>query len=84
MDQEALIAALKHGEIAGAALDVLETEPPDPNDPILSLPNVIALPHVGSATEETRAAMLDLAVRNLRAVLAGERPPACVNPEVLA
>jgi len=83
VDQAALVSALKTGQIAGAALDVLETEPPDANDPILSLPNVIALPHVGSATVETRAAMLDLAVRNLRAVLAGERPPACVNPEVL-
>lgn len=81
--QEALVSALKTGQIAGAALDVLETEPPDANDPILSLPNVIVLPHVGSATIETRAAMLDLAVRNLRAVLTGERPPACVNPEVL-
>lgn len=83
VDQEALVSVLKTGQIAGAALDVLETEPPDANDPILSLPNVIVLPHVGSATVETRAAMLDLAVRNLRAVLTEERPPACVNPEVL-
>lgn len=84
VDQEALVIALKCGTIAGAALDVFETEPLAANDAILALPNVIALPHVGSATVETRTAMLDLAVRNLCAGLAGERPPACVNPELLA
>lgn len=62
---------------------MLEVEPPDPADPILTLPNVIILPHVGSATVETRAAMLDLAVRNLSAVLTGQRPPECVNPQSL-
>ncbi len=83
VDQAALVAALRAGRIAGAALDVLETEPPPPDDPVLRAPNLILLPHVGSATAETRAAMLDLAVENLLAVLAGREPPACVNPEAL-
>lgn len=83
IDQPALTEALRSNLIAGAALDVLEVEPPDPADPILTLPNAIILPHVGSATTETRAAMLDLAVRNLCAVLSGEKPPECVNPQTL-
>ena len=83
VDQPALAQALQSGQIAGAALDVLESEPPDPDEPIVRLPNVICFPHIGSATEETRRAMRELAVQNLLAVLAGERPPAPVNPEVL-
>ena len=83
VNQPALTRALETGQIAGAALDVLEREPPDPNDPIVKLPNVICFPHIGSATVETRRAMRELAVRNLLAVLAGEKPPAPVNPEVL-
>ncbi|MCL4240155.1 MAG: D-glycerate dehydrogenase [Dehalococcoidia bacterium] len=83
IDQAALVRALRQGTIAGAALDVLESEPPAADEPILSLPNVVLLPHVGSATVETRAAMLDLAVKNLLAVLSGQEPPACVNREAL-
>ena len=83
VDQKALTRALKTHRIAGAALDVLEDEPPHPEDPIVSLPNVICLPHIGSATEETRRAMRELAVENLLHTLAGKRPPAPVNPEVL-
>lgn len=83
VEQGALVTALRSGVIAGAALDVLEDEPPRPDEPLLSLPNVILLPHVGSATEETRRAMLDLAVENLVAALGNRTPPACVNPEVL-
>ncbi len=83
VDQAALTQALKAGQIAGAALDVLEIEPPDPDEPIVKLPNVICFPHMGTATVETRRAMRELAVRNLLAVLSGERPPAPVNPEVL-
>jgi len=81
IDQAALVRALRAGVIAGAALDVLETEPPMAKEPILSLPNVVLLPHVGSATVETRAAMLDL--EWTLAVSSGEEPPACVNREVL-
>jgi glyoxylate reductase len=84
VDQVALTRALQSGQIAGAALDVLEKEPPDADDPIFTLPNVICFPHIGTATEETRRAMRGLAVENLLAVLTGKRPPAPVNPQVLA
>ena len=84
VDQAALTAALQQGRLAGAGLDVLEQEPPAPADPILTLPNVIVFPHMGTATHETRKAMRELAVENVVAVLAGRRPPAIVNPEVLA
>jgi len=83
VDQSALVEVLRNGTIAGAALDVLEEEPPPPDDPVLSLPNVILLPHAGSATTETRLAMLTLAVENLLALLDNRVPPACVNPEAL-
>ena len=73
VDQAALTQALLDGRVAGAGLDVLETEPPDPNDPILHLANVVILPHIGSATVETRLAMLDCAVDNLAACLRGEQ-----------
>jgi glyoxylate reductase len=83
VDQPALTAALQSNTIAGAVLDVLEVEPPAKDDPILGLANAVILPHIGSATVETRAAMLDLSVRNLMAVLSGTPPPECVNPETL-
>ena len=84
VDQSALTSALQQGRLAGAGLDVLEQEPPAPAEPILALPNVIAFPHMGTATHETRKAMRELAVDNVLAMLAGRRPPAIVNPEVLA
>lgn len=83
VDQTALTAALQENRIAGAGLDVLAPEPPDPDDPILSLPNVVIFPHMATATHETRKAMRGLAVDNVIALLAGQRPPAIVNPEVL-
>ncbi len=83
VDQTALTEALQTGAIAGAGLDVLEEEPPSVDDPIYSLPNVVCLPHIGTATEETRRLMRELSVENLLAVLDGRRPPAPVNPEVL-
>jgi phosphoglycerate dehydrogenase-like enzyme len=75
VDQVALAEALAGGTIAGAGLDVLEEEPPRPDDPILSAPNCILVPHIGSATVETRYAMAECAVDNLRKVLAGEESP---------
>ncbi len=84
VDQAALVAGLRNRELAGAALDVLEDEPPRLDDPLTTLPNVILLPHIGSATVETRQAMRDLAIDNLLAALRGERPKAVVNPEVLS
>jgi glyoxylate reductase len=83
VDQPALCRALAEGQIAGAALDVLEEEPPAPDDPILGLPNVIILPHIGSATRETRTAMAELAVSNLIACLKGEPCPNVVNPDAI-
>jgi lactate dehydrogenase-like 2-hydroxyacid dehydrogenase len=83
VDQAALTKALEGGQIGGAALDVFEREPLRLDDPLLSLPNVIVLPHIGSGTRETRAAMLDLAIDNLLAALRGDRPACVVNPEAL-
>jgi glyoxylate reductase len=83
VDERALIAALQTGRIAGAGLDVYETEPIDLSNPLLTMDNVVALPHVGSATEATRQAMVDLATDNVLAVLHGKPPSTPVNPEVL-
>ncbi len=83
IDQPALTAALQNGSIAAAALDVLEKEPPDPDDPIVRLPNALTFPHIGTATHETRRLMRELSVRNLLAVLEGKDPESCVNPDVL-
>jgi glyoxylate reductase len=84
VDQRALARALRSGEILAAGLDVVEHEPIPPDDELLSLPNCLVLPHVGSATVVTRSRMADMAVDNVLAVLAGDPPPNCVNPEVLA
>jgi lactate dehydrogenase-like 2-hydroxyacid dehydrogenase len=75
VDQAALTSALTEGTIAGAALDVLEDEPPDPADPLLRAPHTILLPHIGSATRETRRAMAQCAVDNLLLGLRNERSP---------
>jgi len=75
IDQPALIDALHAGTIAGAALDVTDPEPLPPGHPLLQAPNVLVLPHVGSATPRTRAAMADIAVDNVLAGLAGEPLP---------
>jgi glyoxylate reductase len=74
IDEAALSAALRDGEIAGAGLDVFEHEP-EVHPDLLELENVVLLPHVGSATVETRAAMAELAARNAIAVVCGEEPP---------
>ena len=84
VDERALIAALQAGQIAGAGLDVYETEPIDASNPLLAMENVVKLPHVGSATGATRQAMVNLATDNLLAVLQGKPPLTPVNPEVLS
>jgi lactate dehydrogenase-like 2-hydroxyacid dehydrogenase len=84
VDEAALIAALRDRRIAGAALDVFEREPIAADSPLLAMDNVVLLPHVGSATEATRRAMVDLAAENVVAVLQGKPPLTPVNPEVLA
>jgi glyoxylate reductase len=83
VDEAALAAALRDGKIAGAALDVFEDEPAV-HPGLLELDNVVLIPHLGSATIETRTAMAVLAADNALAVLNGEKPPTPVNPEVLA
>jgi len=83
VDEAALASALREGVIAGAALDVYEREP-EVNPELPELDNVVLLPHLGSATTETRTAMAILAAHNAIAVLEGGRPPTPVNPEVLA
>ena len=83
VDQKALTRALEANQIAGAGLDVLEQEPPDPDEPIVKLPNVITFPHMGTATAETRYAMRKLACENVAAVVTGKMPEAIVNPIVL-
>ena len=75
VDQQALARALEHGEIAGAALDVTDPEPLPPDHPLLDAPNLLVLPHIGSATHTARERMADLAVDNLLAGLAGAPLP---------
>jgi glyoxylate reductase len=75
IDQQALIEALHAGTIAGAGLDVTDPEPLPPDHPLLEAPNVLVLPHVGSATMRTRTQMTELAVDNLLAGLANKPLP---------
>jgi glyoxylate reductase len=82
VDEAALVDALNAGQIAGAGLDVFENEP-DVHPGLLELDNVVLLPHLGSATIETRTAMAVLAAKNAIAVLEGGTPPTPVNPDVL-
>ncbi len=82
VDSEALAAALHEGEIAGAALDVTDPEPLPAGNPLMAAPNLVVIPHLGSATHATRERMADMAVDNLLAGLAGERMPHCANPDV--
>ena len=82
VDTMALGRALRRGAIAGAALDVTNPEPIPAGHPLLDSPNVVVVPHIGSATHATREAMADMAVDNLLAALAGERMPYCANPDV--
>ncbi len=79
VDSEALGRALHGGRIAGAALDVTDPEPLPGDHPLLGAPNLLVLPHLGSATEATRARMADMAVDNLLAGLAGEPMPHSVT-----
>jgi glyoxylate reductase len=79
-----LIRTLKHNQIAGAGLDVFETEPLPESNPLFKMKNVVLLPHIGSATYQTRSKMAEVAARNLLDVLAEKvpNPKFLVNPEV--
>jgi glyoxylate reductase len=81
IDEAALAKALREGWIFGAGLDVFEKEP-EVNDDLLACDNAVVIPHLGSATVETRTAMGLLAADNLIAALDGQRPPTLLNPKV--
>lgn len=81
VDETALYKALTEGWIWAAGLDVWEREPIGPDHPLLALPNVVALPHIGSASIATRTRMAVVAAENLVAGVTGRRPPNLVNPE---
>ena len=83
VDDLALAQALQAGKIFGAGLDVFEGEP-NVNPELLKLSNVVLAPHIASATEKTRRAMVDLAIANLRAALEGKKPPSLINIEVFS
>jgi len=81
VDEKALVEALRSGSIAGAGLDVFEAEPKVTPE-LLKMENTLLVPHVGSATDETREKMALVAVNNLLAVIRGEVPPNILNPEI--
>jgi D-3-phosphoglycerate dehydrogenase len=83
VDQPALYDALANGVIAGAAMDVLEQEPPTPDDPLLKLPNVLITPHTSSWSAESMVQLRRGVVQNVVQVLRGEPPRAVVNPRAL-
>ncbi len=82
VDEKALVSALKQGKIAGAGLDVYEKEP-RLSVGLSKLENAVLLPHIGSATADTRGQMAVLAAKNAVAILRGKRPPNIVNLQVL-
>jgi D-3-phosphoglycerate dehydrogenase len=83
VDELALAKALHAGQIAGAALDVFEREPLPSASPLRQAPNLILTPHIAGVTQQSRTAMVAMAVQNVARVLRGEAPLFCVNPEVL-
>lgn len=80
IDEKALIQALEENYIFGAGLDVYEQEPVIP-EKLKQLDNAVILPHIGSATKETRSKMAEMAAENMITGLKGDQPPNCVNPE---
>jgi D-3-phosphoglycerate dehydrogenase / 2-oxoglutarate reductase len=82
IDEAALIDALRAGQIAGAGLDVFEVEPPELDNPLLNMPNVIATPHALPRTEEAYARCAAMTQENIIAVIEGRMPSYAVNPTV--
>lgn len=82
VDSEALYQALKEKRIFGAGLDVTDPEPIPMESPLLTLDNIVIVPHIASASKTTRDQMSWMAAQNLIAGLKGERLPNCVNPQV--
>lgn len=82
VDEEALAQALSRGDLYAAGIDVFEREPVSTDNPLLTLPNVVVAPHIGSATTLTRAKMADMAVGNAIDALSGRPMENCFNPEV--
>jgi len=76
------VKALTTGKLRGAGLDVLDREPPDPNNKLFQLENVIFSPHMAGVTKEARANMGKFAAEQLIHAFDGKRPPRVVNPEV--
>ena len=83
VDEEALVEALKTGEIAGAGLDTLSTEHPTPDMPIFSCENAIITPHAGWYSEESNVALMSEAAKNVADFLLGKPVKNMCNPEVL-
>ncbi|MEH7382818.1 D-glycerate dehydrogenase [Bacillus sp. JJ1533] len=81
VDEDALYQALVDGDIAAAGLDVFAREPVDVDHPLLTLPNVVALPHIGSSSRETRIAMMALCCKNIELVLKNKQPKTLINKE---
>jgi D-3-phosphoglycerate dehydrogenase len=80
-DEAALIEALREKRIAGAGVDVWDVEPPLPDHPLLEMDNVIATPHIGGATIESRIQAAQAAARQILEVFEGRRPPRLLNPQ---
>lgn len=83
VDEDALVVALEAGTIAGAGLDVLESEPPAPDNPLLSMDSVVLTPHIGGVTEESLENAALQAAANVRTVYEGELPETTVNADGL-
>ena len=83
VDEAALIAALKSGEIGGAALDVFEQEPPADDNPLFSMDNVVLSPHNAALSDNALRAMAMDSAQGLADYLMGKRPQFPVNPDVL-
>lgn len=82
VDEQALFESLRTGHLFAAGIDVFASEPVEPENPLLTLDNVVLTPHIGSATATTRSQMLRLALENAVAATAGQPMAHCVNPQV--